>query len=183
MFSSFSDFSSLFLVGSGMIRPGKERCVWQVNARSESPTHLRTEQRNMIVQEVGGGILLNEIRVMDGCQLSLGFCKYRNSTKTEMCQTGGFGKNLNWTGYYVLVFSELCLRNLLLKWNKTKSFQTSRCPLRGHWKKKDKRDFSCSKNPQEQNFPRRIARVHWATVCLLLHLFKFFSLEIRWCQP
>ena len=44
---------------------------------------------------VWGGILLNEIRVMDGCQLSLGFCKYRNSTKTEMCQTGGFGKNLN----------------------------------------------------------------------------------------
>ncbi len=67
--------------------------MWQVGAHSESPTHLRTEQRNKIGG--GGRILLNEIRVMDGCQLSLGFCKYRNSTKTETCQTGGFGKNLN----------------------------------------------------------------------------------------
>lgn len=92
MFSSFSDFSSLFLLGSGMIGSGKEGCVWQVGARSDSPTHLRTEQRNKI-----GGILPNAIRVMDGCHLSLGFSKYRNSIKTETCQTRGFGKNLNWT--------------------------------------------------------------------------------------
>lgn len=59
------------------------------------PTHLRTEQRNKIgVVGVGGGILLNEIRVMDGCQLFLDFCEDRNSTMTETCQTGGFGKNL-----------------------------------------------------------------------------------------
>lgn len=82
---------------SGTIRSGKEGCVWQVGARSESPTHLRTEQRNKIGGGGGGwgGVLLNEIRVMDGCQLFLGFCEDRNSTMTETCQTGGFGKNLN----------------------------------------------------------------------------------------
>lgn len=46
MFSSFNDFSSLLLWGSGLIRSGKERCVWHVTALSESPTHLRTEERS-----------------------------------------------------------------------------------------------------------------------------------------
>lgn len=78
----------------------KDVCDKSVPVQSPPHIHLRTEQRNKIGGggggwEVGGGILLNEIRVMDGCHLSLGFCKYRNSVKTETFQTRGFGKNVN----------------------------------------------------------------------------------------
>ena len=93
-----------------------------------------------------------EIKVMDCCQLSLGCCedggivthqRQRHARQEFLIENW---TQLKWveTGYSILVFSELCLKNILLiQKKKTICFQMSRCPLRGMngWQKRkeDKR--------------------------------------------
>lgn len=63
------------------------QCLLKVSHTSED----RTEKQDLRAGRGGSA----EIRVMDGFQLFLGYCEDRNSTKTETCQAGGFGRKLN----------------------------------------------------------------------------------------